>query len=128
MPQDDFYLSTEGNAFFDRWFAKNSSYNGELRFNKKTILLKLEKENLLVENSKVLEIGCFVGDLLNHMKEKYDCKIFGVETSSKACSLGKKLFNVNINHKYCGHMMKYTVPNPIKTLNFSSDRGHFTAR
>jgi hypothetical protein len=39
-----------------------------------------------------------------------------------------KLFNVNINHNYCGHMMKYTVPNPIKTLNFSSDRGHFTAR
>tara|TARA_B100001093_G_C26477166_1_gene863199 strand:- start:296 stop:685 length:390 start_codon:yes stop_codon:yes gene_type:complete len=38
------------------------------------------------------------------------------------------IFNVNINHNYCGHMIKYTVPNPIKTLNFSSDKGHFTAR
>ena len=38
-----------------------------------------------------------------------------------------ELFKVNINHKYLGNMIKYQVNNPVKTLNFSSNRGHFTA-
>ena len=38
-----------------------------------------------------------------------------------------ELFRVDINHNYCGHMMKYSVTNPIKTLNFTSNTGHFSA-
>lgn len=38
------------------------------------------------------------------------------------------LFRVNINHNYCGHLMKYTILNPRKTLNFKSNSGHFMAR
>ena len=38
-----------------------------------------------------------------------------------------ELFKVNINHNYCGYKMKYRINNSIKTLNFKSDRGHFSA-
>jgi len=37
------------------------------------------------------------------------------------------LFNVNINHNYCGHVMKYTNINSKRTLKFKSNRGHFWA-
>lgn len=36
-----------------------------------------------------------------------------------------ELFQVNINHKYCSSTIKYTVPQPNKTLQFASNRGHF---
>lgn len=37
------------------------------------------------------------------------------------------LFNVNINHNYCGYEMKYTNKNAKRTLKFKSNRGHFWA-
>ena len=38
-----------------------------------------------------------------------------------------ELFKMNINHNYCGHMMSYKVNNSIRTLNFKSNSGHFSA-
>lgn len=38
-----------------------------------------------------------------------------------------ELFKMNINHNYCGHMMSYKVTSPIRTLNFKSNSGHFSA-
>ena len=36
-----------------------------------------------------------------------------------------QLFQVDINHNYRGYMMRYRITNPIKTLNFESNSGHF---
>lgn len=94
MIQDDYYLNIEADAFFDRWYSNNSSFNGKLRASKKDILLKLEQENLLSKEKKVLEVGCFIGDLLSHIKKQYKCDVFGVETSAKACNLSKILYDL----------------------------------
>jgi hypothetical protein len=37
------------------------------------------------------------------------------------------LFNVNINHNYCGHVMKYRINDTNRILNFKSNKGHFSA-
>ncbi len=86
MIQDDFYLSVEADAYFDRWKSKNSDFDGKLRASKKTILQKLEKEDLLSKRIKVLEVGCFIGDLLYYLKKDYNNDVYGIETSSKACN------------------------------------------
>ena len=81
MQQDDFYLKKISNAFFDRWtFLREKNYNGKLRESKKLILSQLE-ENISLSNIKVLEVGCFVGDLLADLKKNYSCKVYGIEPS-----------------------------------------------
>lgn len=98
MIQDNIYSTTESNAFFDRWNdSLKNPYAGELRDNKKSILSQIE-ENISLSNLKVLEIGCFIGDLLSHLKKKYSCEVYGVEPSSKACDLSKKIFNLKIEN------------------------------
>jgi hypothetical protein len=37
-----------------------------------------------------------------------------------------QLFKVNIDHCYCGNVMKYRHPNGIRLLNFKSNKHHFT--
>ena len=65
---------------------------------KKEILQILEK-NIHLKKIKVLEIGSFISDLLFFLKKKYNCKIVGVEPSSKACKFAKKKFHLNIINK-----------------------------
>lgn len=98
MLQDDYYLDVEADAFFDRWQSKNNSFDGELRVSKKNILLKLEKENLLSKEKKVLEVGCFIGDLLKKIKDKYKSDVYGVETSAKACKFSKNLYDLTLEN------------------------------
>lgn len=94
MRQDDFYLKKEANAFFDRWItSEGKKYDGKLRESKKLILTQLE-ENISLSNKKVLEVGCFVGDLLAYLKKDYSCKVYGIEPSSKASNLCKKTFKL----------------------------------
>ena len=103
MLQDHYYLNIEADAYFERWHAKNKFFNGELRASKKDILLKLEKENLLSKQKKILEVGCFIGDLLSHIKKQYKCDVFGVETSAKACAMSKELYDLVLeNNSFIG--------------------------
>lgn len=98
MLQDDFYLKKEANDFFDRWsLTSGKEYDGYLRQNKKSILSLIDK-NLSLHNLRVLEVGCFVGDLLSHLKENFSCDVFGIEASSKACEKSKNLFNLEIEN------------------------------
>ena len=96
MLQDDYYLDVEADAYFDRWQSKNNSFDGKLRSSKKDILLKLEQENLL-SKKKVLEVGCFIGDLLKQIKDKYESDVYGVETSAKACKFSKPRLLAKVN-------------------------------
>ena len=52
-----------------------------------------------MKNIKVLEIGSFISDLLYFLKKKYNCKIEGVEPSSKACKFAKEKYNIKIINK-----------------------------
>lgn len=98
MLQDDFYSSIEADSFFERWHSQNTSYNGELRDNKKSILNKLEKLNLISKNKRILEVGCFIGDLLHFIHKAYDCDVYGVEASSKACTFSNDLYGLKIEN------------------------------
>ena len=98
--QDNFYNKTEANSYFNRWKKDKDLFNDSkvnLRASKKEILNSLE-ENCDLKKKKVLEVGCFIGDLLKELKKKHNCLIFGVEPSSLACKFAKQYFNLNINN------------------------------
>lgn len=94
MIQDNFYLKEESNAFFDRWkenLAKE--FPIELRSSKREILGHLTT-NVKLEKLKVLEVGCFIGDLLSQLRNDYQCEVYGIEPSSKACDYAHKNFDL----------------------------------
>ena len=92
--QDQFYASTESDAFFDRWKNSVDGQNVDgLRKNKRSILDQLtENENL--RGKRVLEVGCFIGDLLATLWDDFECHVHGVESSQKACDYAKEQFNL----------------------------------
>ena len=101
IDQDSFYLQVESNAFFQRW-KKNSH---EIIKNKKKLILRKNKKDIFriikkknLKNKNILEIGCFIGDLLFYLKKKYKCKVYGIEPSSNACSYSKKFFNLKLEN------------------------------
>ena len=100
MYQDNFYNKIEANSYFLRW-KKNNSISDKSKFHlrdsKKEILHALNK-NYNLKDKKVLEIGCFIGDLLNELKKKYNCSVFGIEPSSLACKFAKKHFKLIISN------------------------------
>jgi SAM-dependent methyltransferase len=101
--QDNFYFKIEANKFFERNFLKVKKdiinvNNFKLRKSKNEIL-QIIKKNTSVKNKNVLEIGCFISDLLNILKKKYNCNVSGVEPSSYACKFAKKEFGLNIENK-----------------------------
>ena len=98
MNQDNFYLKKEANDFYDRWYMNGGSqYKGDLRDNKRSILSLLD-ENLSLGRLKVLEVGCFVGDLLNVLKQDFSCDVYGIEASSKACVKCLELFGISLEN------------------------------
>lgn len=102
MYQDNFYLKKESNAFFTRWKNDNSHLIIDpkkkfLRDSKKEILKLIAKKSTL-KNKNVLEVGCFIGDLLFTLRKKYKCKVHGIEPSSKATNFAKKFFNLKLEN------------------------------
>lgn len=99
--QDDFYFETESNNFFDRWMqtqGDSKSSKLELRANKKEILdfFVDSIRGTTSEQLRVLEIGCFIGDLLYYLKEKLNANVFGIESSSKAVAYCLNNFNIEL--------------------------------
>ena len=101
MHQDNFYSKIEANSYFKRWKQGNKkAYNDakrKLRPSKLEILENLNK-NYSLKKKKVLEVGCFIGDLLSVLRAKYKCTVLGIEPSSLACKFGKQYFNLNIEN------------------------------
>lgn len=95
--QNSFYKNIESNSFFERWESVNQGGSKSLRKSKNQILNKL-KHVIDLEKISVLEIGCFIGDLLYHLKKDFCCEIDGVEPSLKACKYSKNIFNIDIEN------------------------------
>ena len=93
--QDKFYKKKEANAFFKRQELKLN--NNDLRNNKNEIL-KILKSKISLNNKSVLEVGCFVGDLLHYLKKNHKCNVFGIEPSSLACNYAKKKFALSLEN------------------------------
>jgi len=97
--QDKFYYRKESNAYFKRWISNNKKHNSkDLRKTKSEILACLEK-NVNLNGKRILEIGCFISDLLYSLKKKHNCKVSGIESSSMACNYAKKNYSLNIENK-----------------------------
>ncbi len=103
MYQDNFYKKVESDDFYKRNFKNHFNYknlNKKNLRNSKLEIYKILKDNFkLSKKIKVLEIGCFIGDLLNYLKLKHKCKVFGIEPSSKACNFAKKKYGLKIENK-----------------------------
>ena len=106
--QDEFYATIESDAFFERWKASQAgAVVGQLRPNKATILDMLQ-QNYDIRQKRVLEVGCFIGDLLATMKDEYCCHVHGIESSQKACAVSKERFDLDIE---CATLLRSSVFN-----------------
>ena len=47
-------------------------------------------------NKSVLDVGCAYGEILYYLKNKYHCKVLGIEPSKETAHLGEKMFNISI--------------------------------
>jgi SAM-dependent methyltransferase len=102
--QDTFYKKKEADAFFLRNKTNQKEiYNliskNLIRKSKLEIYNILKKKIKLNKNIKILEIGCYIGDLLYYLKKKNKCKVYGVEPSKKACQISKNIFSLKIENK-----------------------------
>ena len=96
--QDNFYFKKESDFFFKR----NSSIlpkPGQIRKNKLEIHDFILKHIKIKKGSNVLEVGCFIGDLLFFLKKKYNSKVYGIEPSKYACKYAKKYYKLNLENK-----------------------------
>lgn len=80
MKQKYMFLESEG----DRWFERNRDSLVNMK------LTALEPvtaaiRHLGLKPKRVLEIGCADGWRLAHLRDTYDCEVFGVEPSMQAC-------------------------------------------
>jgi cyclopropane fatty-acyl-phospholipid synthase-like methyltransferase len=92
---------------------KNYKIQNGLRENKKEILEHLRK-NIKLDKKKVLEIGCFIGDLLFTLKKEYNCKVNGVEPSSLACKFAHNKFNLKVENTTFARSKKFNMSKTYK--------------
>ena len=75
--QDSVYEAYEADDFYVRceYQFQHIARSGDLRDQKKDLFNLIQVNCSLSEKSSVLEIGCFIGDLLAALNEKYKCQI-----------------------------------------------------
>lgn len=82
MKQKKLFLLKEGDSYFQR---NKFSVSKNLHFINNLIFKLLKKK------SKILEIGCGKGDLLNLLSRNSQYKIFGIDPSKKALKFNKNI-------------------------------------
>lgn len=96
--QNRVYEAYEADQFFERCQEELSNLHlpGDLRESKRDLYNLICKHVVLAPASSVLEIGCFVGDLLASLNKNYSCSVFGVEPSHKAVQFASEKFGIKI--------------------------------
>ena len=95
--QDYYYLKKESDQFYDRG-SINGDFDRVLRENKLEIYNNIIRQYNINENTSILEIGCFIGDLLYEFRKNYNCNVVGVEPSAKACEFCKDKFDLELEN------------------------------
>jgi SAM-dependent methyltransferase len=75
MRQADIFLESEGNA----WFERNRDRLGQ--FDSVSLII----DDMGLQPSNVLEVGCANGWRLAKLRDKYGCTVFGMDPSRDAC-------------------------------------------
>ena len=94
--QDNFYKKIESDSFFKRNFSKLDIK--DIRENKKKNY-NFISNRISFDNKKVLEVGCFIGDLLHYIKRKNNCKVKGIEPSKLACKYALQKYKIKLENK-----------------------------
>jgi len=102
--QDDFYKKIEADAFFlrnsnNQKIIYNSISKNQIRDSKLEIYSIIKKNIKLSKNIRILEIGCYIGDLLYYFKKINKCKVYGVEPSKNSCKISQNIFSTKIENK-----------------------------
>lgn len=107
-----FNINKPRNKEFVYFLKKHNTKTSNIKWNSKMLTHKQLEENF------------------NHIKD------FNPNTISRGylCStcepflfLISYLFDVNIDHNYCGHVMKYRINNSNRILIFKSNKRHFSS-
>ena len=100
------------------------------QINELSKILVIEKQDKEKAQSSLAQTQQQLEENYQHIKD-FNVKSISAGYLCSTCDpfllLICELFKVNINHNYCGYKMKYRINNAVKTLNFKSDRGNFTA-
>lgn len=114
--QEKVYENKEANDFFLRSLDTIPKDNSLRKTKLEIANLLADNINFKFSNKNILEIGCFIGDLLSYFKENYQCNVTGIEPSSLACEYSQKKFGLKlINSTF----------NKSKYFNFKNENNHF---
>ncbi len=95
MIQDDFYTALEADSFFSR--NEPGTTESFPRVSKEEIRKFINDSVKLESGDQVLEIGCFIGDLLADYKSAGQV-VYGIEPSGKACDFAKSQFGIELEN------------------------------
>ena len=112
--QDQVYADQEADDFYTRVISSIDIENSRIRSSKKLILdniVSLIGQSL--KNSNVLEIGCFIGDLLSELRSGFGCVVAGVEPSSQACKFAKDNFDLDLVNKVFAQSSYFGCPTDL---------------
>ena len=109
---ESFQINKPNNKNFVKILKSNLRKTKDIIWNGETLTNKQLEENY--EHIKDFNVDSIYGGYL-------------CSTCEPFLFLVCELFKMNINHNYCGQLMSYKVTNPIRTLNFKSNSGHFSA-
>lgn len=92
MNQKNIFLSGEGNM----WYQRNKSAYTPERYKDDLILTALEQ--MSIQPSRVLEIGCANGWRLAELYNRYGCEAYGIDPSEEAIMDGKTQYpSINLS-------------------------------
>lgn len=110
--QKVFQINKPSNKDFVKLLKNNNRKTKNIKWNGETLSVKQLEENFI-------HIKDFNENSIN---KGYLCSI-----CDPFLILISEIFILNINHNYCGNIMKYTNNQGTKILNFKSNKGHFSA-
>lgn len=95
--QEKIYLEAEANDFFLRNINDINIGELGLRPSKEAIYRNIENYyGSGFHGLDVMEVGCFIGDLLNMLRNSHACNIVGIEPSSKACDYAIESYGISL--------------------------------
>jgi hypothetical protein len=112
-PQDfsSYHIKKPNNKNFVSFLQKHNMKTNMIKWN-----------DTIVSKQQMNEHFTHIKDFqVNSIYDGYFCSTF-----EPFLFLICQLFKVNIDHCYCGIVMKYRYPNGIRVLKFKSNKNHFT--
>jgi len=83
-----------------RTIERHPFNDNRLRSHKQEVLDFLDSSIPSLYNLRVLEVGCFIGDLLSYLRDDRSCQVSGIESSQLAVEYALTSFNLPLEHNH----------------------------